>query len=147
MSQPAEKREGKPAMLKDRDFQWEDPLGYSHDVVLVYPDSMRASAEEVRNIPVPSNSVSSSPAAPEVMSTAHTAARALRPTRAINSSIAAWPLVTFWLNTTLPVSSTAHAWWPALPTSTPTQILSRTATRPVLPFSQLNPVDSPPAAP
>jgi glutaryl-CoA dehydrogenase len=27
MSQPAEKREGNPAMLKDRDFQWEDPLG------------------------------------------------------------------------------------------------------------------------
>ena len=26
MSQPAEKREGKPAMLKDRDFVWEDPL-------------------------------------------------------------------------------------------------------------------------
>ena len=27
MSQPAEKREGKPAMLKDKDFVWEDPLG------------------------------------------------------------------------------------------------------------------------
>ena len=26
MSQAAEKREGKPAMLKDADFQWEDPL-------------------------------------------------------------------------------------------------------------------------
>ena len=26
MSQPAEKREGKPAMLKDKDFVWEDPL-------------------------------------------------------------------------------------------------------------------------
>jgi len=26
MSQPAEQREGKPAMLKDKDFQWEDPL-------------------------------------------------------------------------------------------------------------------------
>ena len=26
MSQPAEMREGKPAMLKDKDFQWEDPL-------------------------------------------------------------------------------------------------------------------------
>ena len=34
--------------------EWEDPLGYSHDVVLVYPDSMRASADEVANIPVPS---------------------------------------------------------------------------------------------
>ena len=27
MSQPAEQHAGKPAMLKDRDFQWEDPLG------------------------------------------------------------------------------------------------------------------------
>ena len=26
MSQPAERREGKPAMLKDKDFVWEDPL-------------------------------------------------------------------------------------------------------------------------
>ena len=26
MSQPAETREGKPAMLKDKDFVWEDPL-------------------------------------------------------------------------------------------------------------------------
>src|ERR1035441_4596840 len=26
MSQPAEQHAGKPAMLKDRDFQWEDPL-------------------------------------------------------------------------------------------------------------------------
>ena len=26
MSQPAEQREGKPAMLKDKDFEWEDPL-------------------------------------------------------------------------------------------------------------------------
>src|SRR3974390_3861180 len=27
MSQGAESRTGKPAMLKDKDFQWEDPLG------------------------------------------------------------------------------------------------------------------------
>ena len=40
-----------------RATQWEDPLGYSHDVVLMYPDSMRASAEEVANIPVPSSNV------------------------------------------------------------------------------------------
>ena len=40
-----------------RATQWEDPLGYSHDVVLVYPDSMRVSAREVENIPVPSSNV------------------------------------------------------------------------------------------
>src|SRR3974377_1319349 len=27
MSQAAESRTGEPAMLKDKDFQWEDPLG------------------------------------------------------------------------------------------------------------------------
>src|SRR5512141_3235252 len=32
MSQPAEKREGKPTMLKDRDFQWEDPLGIEFEL-------------------------------------------------------------------------------------------------------------------
>ena len=32
MSHPAEKREGKPAMLKDRDFVWEDPLGLESEL-------------------------------------------------------------------------------------------------------------------
>ena len=35
-----------------RATQWEDALGYSHDVVVVYPDSMRASEADVANIPV-----------------------------------------------------------------------------------------------
>ncbi|HEX6560063.1 MAG TPA: efflux RND transporter permease subunit [Longimicrobiales bacterium] len=35
-----------------RATQWEDPLGYSHDVVVAYPDSMRASPADVANIPV-----------------------------------------------------------------------------------------------
>ena len=30
----------------------EDPLGYSHDVVVAYPDSMRVSAADVANIPL-----------------------------------------------------------------------------------------------
>src|SRR5579859_1393190 len=32
MSQAAEKREGKPAMLKDSDFVWEDPLGLENEL-------------------------------------------------------------------------------------------------------------------
>ena len=32
MSQAAEKREGKPAMLKDADFVWEDPLGLESEL-------------------------------------------------------------------------------------------------------------------
>jgi hydrophobic/amphiphilic exporter-1 (mainly G- bacteria), HAE1 family len=41
-----------------RATQWEDPLGYSHDVVVVYPDSMRTSAADVANIPVLSSNAS-----------------------------------------------------------------------------------------
>ncbi|MGQ0813866.1 MAG: efflux RND transporter permease subunit [Gemmatimonadota bacterium] len=37
-----------------RATEWEDALGYSHDVVVVYPDSMRVSAGDVANIPVQS---------------------------------------------------------------------------------------------
>jgi len=32
MSQPAEKRAGKPTILKDKDFVWEDPLDIEHDL-------------------------------------------------------------------------------------------------------------------
>ena len=32
MSQPAERRAGKPAMLKDKDFVWEDPLGLEDEL-------------------------------------------------------------------------------------------------------------------
>ena len=32
MSQAAESRDGKPAMLKDKDFQWEDPLGLEDEL-------------------------------------------------------------------------------------------------------------------
>ncbi len=32
MSQAAESRSGKPAMLKDKDFQWEDPLGLEDEL-------------------------------------------------------------------------------------------------------------------
>ena len=42
-----------------RATQWEDALGYSHDVVVVYPDSMRASAADVANIPVQSTNTTS----------------------------------------------------------------------------------------
>ena len=41
-----------------RATQWEDALGYSHDVVVVYPDSMRTSAADVANIPVLSSNSS-----------------------------------------------------------------------------------------
>jgi HAE1 family hydrophobic/amphiphilic exporter-1 len=49
-----------------RATQWEDPLGYSHDVVVIYPDSMRASADDVANIPVQSTNVSGGLSAPAI---------------------------------------------------------------------------------
>ncbi len=46
-----------PLFSGQRATQWEDELGYSHDVVVVYPDSMRASVEDVATIPVLSNNI------------------------------------------------------------------------------------------
>jgi HAE1 family hydrophobic/amphiphilic exporter-1 len=46
-----------PLFTGERATEWEDPQGYSHDVVVVYPDSMRTSAEDVAGIAVPSTNV------------------------------------------------------------------------------------------
>lgn len=46
-----------PLFTGQRATRWEDPQGYSHDVVVVYPDSMRASAADVSEIPVVSTAV------------------------------------------------------------------------------------------
>lgn len=40
-----------------RATEWEDAQGYSHDVVVIYPDSLRASAADVSGIVVPSTRV------------------------------------------------------------------------------------------
>jgi HAE1 family hydrophobic/amphiphilic exporter-1 len=42
-----------PLFNGQRSGTWEDPDGYSHDVVVVYPDSMRTSAADVAGIYVP----------------------------------------------------------------------------------------------
>jgi HAE1 family hydrophobic/amphiphilic exporter-1 len=49
-----------PLFSGQRATRWEDPQGYSHDVVVVYPDSMRVSAADVAEIPVASTSINSS---------------------------------------------------------------------------------------
>ena len=46
-----------PLFQGQRATRWEDPNGYSHDVVIVYPDSMRVSPEDVARIPVLSQNV------------------------------------------------------------------------------------------
>jgi HAE1 family hydrophobic/amphiphilic exporter-1 len=44
-----------PLFTGQRATTWEDASGYSHDVVVVYPDSMRTSAADVAGIVVPSD--------------------------------------------------------------------------------------------
>ena len=46
-----------PLFQGQRATRWEDPNGYSHDVMVVYPDSSRVSPEDVARIPVLSNNV------------------------------------------------------------------------------------------
>ena len=41
-----------PLFGGQRATRWEDPDGYSHDVVVIYPDSLRTSPGEVANIPI-----------------------------------------------------------------------------------------------
>jgi len=46
-----------PLFTGQRATTWEDEQGYTHDVVVVYPDSVRTSAGDVANIVVPSTNV------------------------------------------------------------------------------------------
>jgi hydrophobic/amphiphilic exporter-1 (mainly G- bacteria), HAE1 family len=46
-----------PLFTGTRATRWQDEQGYSHDVRVVYPDSLRASAEDVANIPVAAGAV------------------------------------------------------------------------------------------
>jgi hydrophobic/amphiphilic exporter-1 (mainly G- bacteria), HAE1 family len=44
-----------PLFSGQRTTRWEDPQGFEHDVIVVYPDSMRTSAADVAQIVVPSS--------------------------------------------------------------------------------------------
>ena len=54
-----------PLFAGQRATRWEDPQGYEHDVMVMYPDSMRTSAADVANIVIPSTNVV--PGGPSVM--------------------------------------------------------------------------------
>jgi HAE1 family hydrophobic/amphiphilic exporter-1 len=56
-----------PLFTGQRVTLWEDPQGYSHDVVVVYPDSMRTSAADVGDIPVPSQNFNPSTGQPVIV--------------------------------------------------------------------------------
>jgi len=46
-----------PLFSGTRATRWEDPQGYQHDVIVVYPDSLRKSAADVANIPIASANI------------------------------------------------------------------------------------------
>ena len=46
-----------PLFAGQRATTWEDPQGFSHDVVVVYPDSLRSTAADVANIAIPASTV------------------------------------------------------------------------------------------
>src|SRR5205823_14989755 len=46
-----------PLFSGSRATTWEDPQGFSHDVVVVFPDSLRTSAADVSELPVASTFV------------------------------------------------------------------------------------------
>ncbi|MCX5762418.1 MAG: efflux RND transporter permease subunit [Gemmatimonadetes bacterium] len=48
-----------PLFTGQRATTWQDPQGYSHDVVVIYPDSLRASASDVAGISVNSSGIDS----------------------------------------------------------------------------------------
>jgi HAE1 family hydrophobic/amphiphilic exporter-1 len=62
-----------PLFAGQKASTWEDPLGYSHDVVVVYPDSLRASASDVATIPVASEHVDSTIMQPSMVPLAQVA--------------------------------------------------------------------------
>jgi hydrophobic/amphiphilic exporter-1 (mainly G- bacteria), HAE1 family len=46
-----------PLFTGQRATRWEDPQGYSHDVVVIYPDSLRRSSADVGDLPVPGSGI------------------------------------------------------------------------------------------
>ncbi len=55
-----------PLFAGQRATRWEDPQGYEHDVMVMYPDSMRTSAADVANIVIPSTNVTPGSSAPMI---------------------------------------------------------------------------------
>ncbi len=56
-----------PLFTGQRATRWEDPQGYSHDVIVVYPDSLRTSAADVAAIPVTSSNVDAATGRPAMI--------------------------------------------------------------------------------
>jgi hydrophobic/amphiphilic exporter-1 (mainly G- bacteria), HAE1 family len=48
-----------PLFTGQRATRWEDAQGYSHDVVVIYPDSLRRSSDDVGELPIPGTGIDS----------------------------------------------------------------------------------------
>jgi HAE1 family hydrophobic/amphiphilic exporter-1 len=56
-----------PLFSGTRATRWEDPQGYQHDVIVVYPDSLRKSAADVANIPIATSNIDPTTGQPTVV--------------------------------------------------------------------------------
>jgi HAE1 family hydrophobic/amphiphilic exporter-1 len=56
-----------PLFSGQRASTWEDPQGFSHDVVVTFPDSLRSNAEDVAQLPVASSAVDSRSGLPSMV--------------------------------------------------------------------------------
>jgi hydrophobic/amphiphilic exporter-1 (mainly G- bacteria), HAE1 family len=56
-----------PLFAGQRATRWEDPQGFSHDVTVVYPDSLRMKAADIANIAIPSSNIDPSTGMPAMV--------------------------------------------------------------------------------
>jgi HAE1 family hydrophobic/amphiphilic exporter-1 len=56
-----------PLFSGTRATRWEDPQGYQHDVIVVYPDSLRRTAADVANIPISSVNIDPTTGQPSIV--------------------------------------------------------------------------------
>jgi hydrophobic/amphiphilic exporter-1 (mainly G- bacteria), HAE1 family len=56
-----------PLFSGTRATRWEDPQGYQHDVIVVYPDSLRKTAADVANIPIASANIDPTTGQPSIV--------------------------------------------------------------------------------
>jgi hydrophobic/amphiphilic exporter-1 (mainly G- bacteria), HAE1 family len=56
-----------PLFSGTRATRWEDPQGYQHDVIVVYPDSLRKTAADVANIPIASANIDPTTGQPAIV--------------------------------------------------------------------------------
>ena len=56
-----------PLFSGTRATRWEDPQGYQHDVIVVYPDSLRKTAADVANIPIASANLDPTTGQPSIV--------------------------------------------------------------------------------